>query len=114
MSFHYCDQFLDAAPGHRCLCTRRQRHRGAHECLCTHSWGDTWSSMPYDQQRAWLGLPTPQQWVPSYMDVACAISGAYQLLGDLIGVEVNPGEFDFSELGRETIQAYLEIRKEAS
>lgn len=57
MSFHYCDKFLDGEPGHRCLCTRRQKHRGSCECLCGHSWGDTWSKLSYDEQRALLGLP---------------------------------------------------------
>ncbi|MBX4168063.1 hypothetical protein K3M35_05200 [Rhodococcus sp. DMU2021] len=109
----YCPNKL---PGnaHTCLCTALAHHPGGHKCACGHTWGDPWHTMTYDQQRAWLGLPAPPQWVPSYMDVACAISGAYQLLGDLIGVEINPGEFDFSELGREAVQAYLEIRKEAS
>ena len=109
----YCPNKLPGS-AHTCLCTALAHHIGGHRCACGHTWGDPWHEMTYDQQRAWLGLPAPQQWVPSYMDVACAISGAYQLLGDLIGIERMPGEIDFSELGREAVQAYLEMRKETS
>lgn len=55
--FDYCPEHLDAAPAHRCLCTLRNRHLTAHECLCGHRWGDTWCDLTYDQQRALLGLP---------------------------------------------------------
>ncbi|QOV99533.1 hypothetical protein [Rhodococcus pyridinivorans] len=53
----YCAAALDAAPGHKCLCTHHLHlHPGPHRCACGHLWGDPFVEMTYDEQRAFLGL----------------------------------------------------------
>ena len=110
----YCEVVSQEVPAHRCLCWEAPRHAGEHRCLCGHVWGPAWAEMSYDEQRAFLGLPTPHR-IPMYMDVARAISAATHLFGDMIVVEGRPGEWDFSEMGREAVQGFLkQIESEAS
>jgi len=53
----YCNAALDAAAGHKCLCTRpASEHNAPHRCACGHLWGDPFVEMTYDEQRAFLGL----------------------------------------------------------
>ncbi|QXU53632.1 hypothetical protein [Rhodococcus sp. LW-XY12] len=53
----YCAATLEAAPGHKCLCTHhRPLHPSPHRCACGHLWGDPFVEMTYDEQRAFLGL----------------------------------------------------------
>lgn len=39
--FAYCSKFVDAAPGHRCLCRHAAYHPDAHKCVCGHEWTGT-------------------------------------------------------------------------
>lgn len=114
MTHAYCPAKHAGTPAHTCLCYHPPGHHGGHECRCGHYWGIDWDAMTYGQQWRFLGLPEVSPPLPTYMEVAAAISAACHMLGDAVGVQINDDEWDFSEMGREAIQAFLEANKEAS